>query len=144
MDKLRECPFCGNEGDIAEGQTFGFARQFQPCCRHCGLTLDIYDTLEQAISAWNTRAEQPNEPLTLDELKQMDGEPVWVKEITDKPIDGDYWGIIKLNYSAQYVRIHGDVVISPPTDGRSALGATTISYCGKTWLAYRQKPKEDD
>ena len=104
----------------------------------------MFNDKNRAISAWNARAEQPNEPLTLDELKQMDGEPVWVKEITDKPIDGDYWGIIKLNYSAQSVRIHGDIVISPPTDGRSALGATPISYYGKTWLAYRQKPKEAD
>lgn len=33
---------------------------------------------EQVILEWNCRAQQPNEPLTLEQLRQMDGEPVWI------------------------------------------------------------------
>ena len=32
---------------------------------------------EQVILEWNHRTQQPNEPLTVDELRKMDGGPVW-------------------------------------------------------------------
>ena len=120
MDKLRECPFCGNEGDIAEGQTYGFARQFQPCCRHCGVALDIYDTCEQAITAWNTRADEHNEPLSLEELDALDGEPVYI-------VDAYHGGMP-----------HWAIWDTAMIDDDEA------EDYGKSWLAYRQKPKEDD
>lgn len=34
---------------------------------------------EQVILDWNRRAQQPNEPLTVDELRQMIGQWVWVE-----------------------------------------------------------------
>ena len=37
----------------------------------------LHGALEQAEDKWNRRAEEKNEPLTLEELRQMDGEPVW-------------------------------------------------------------------
>lgn len=32
---------------------------------------------EGEVNDWNRRYEPPNEPLTLEELRQMNGEPVW-------------------------------------------------------------------
>ena len=37
----------------------------------------------------------PNEPLTLDELREMDGEPVWVEEV-------EHWALIDIEKSGQW------------------------------------------
>ena len=41
---------------------------------------------------------QPNEPLTLDELREMDGEPVWVEEV-------EHWALIDIEKSGQWAGI---------------------------------------
>ena len=74
------------------------------------------------------------EPLTLDELRKMDGEPVWIVEEPD-------WGHWELSADAEdyvtdrepsfYGMKHND------QDGRYGLHKLG-------WLAYRQKPEEDD
>ncbi len=40
--------------------------------------LDFEDALYMAITALHKQAEAENKPLTLDELRKMDGEPVWI------------------------------------------------------------------
>ena len=87
------------------------------------------DALNRAISAWNRRAQPANEPLTLDELRGMDGEPVWVvcgiyadwriQEFID---EGAYKGFIKF----------------------SDRSAEPISDYGKNWLAYRYPPERSE
>lgn len=44
----------------------------------------LFDTAEDAISALS----QPNEPLTLEQLRQMDGDPVYIPEI-------ECWALVK-------------------------------------------------
>lgn len=57
-----------------------------------------------------------NEPLTLNELRKMDGEPVWCVSLGAKLSRGDGWYIGVNNwYMGGY---------------------------GKKWMAYRQKPEE--
>lgn len=68
-------------------------------------------------------------PLTLEELRQMDGEPVW--------IEADHYGVY-----ADVVRIQGQ------EDGKRYVHfkinwRLQENGCGKTWLAYRHKPKEE-
>ena len=73
-----------------------------------------------------------NEPLTLDDLRKMDGEPVWIVEYPD-------WGHWELSTDAEdyvtdrepsfYGMKHND------PDGRYGLHKLG-------WLAYRQKPEE--
>lgn len=65
-------------------------------------------------------------PLTLDELREMDGEPVWIR--------------------AKHYGIYADIVnIMGKEDGERRVHFS-INYrlqengCGKTWLAYRHKP----
>ena len=48
----------------------------------------LFDTAEEAISALSP----PNEPLTLEELREMDGEPAWWDDG-----DGSCWGIISVD-----------------------------------------------
>ena len=64
--------------------------------------------------------------LTLDELRQMDGEPVWVQS----PGVPEYgrWAIVE-GVGENCLFLHDDF---------------TCHDYGKTWLAYRQKPEEDD
>ena len=67
--------------------------------------------------------------LTLDELRQMDGEPVWV-ELT--AVNDGYWDI----------HLHTD---DDTGDYESLLRIPLKNrYYGKTWLAYRSKPKEEE
>lgn len=71
-------------------------------CPYCGADL-------------NRRTQQPNEPLTLEELREMDGEPVWVESHGASFTHGDGWYI-----SANKFHLSG---------------------YGKTWLAYRRPPE---
>ena len=67
-------------------------------------------------------------PLALDELHRMDGEPVWV-EFQDG--SGGCWGIVHITVFNHIVFANGlFCTIGKP-------------YYGKTWLPYREKPKED-
>ena len=80
--------------------------------------------------------EQPaNEPLTLDELRGMDGEPVWCEYINLQGARRDRkWCICHT--------IYGDI---QPMDGYAEGGTDTSAICyGKTWLAYRRKPERSE
>lgn len=70
--------------------------------------------------------ELPNNPLTLEQLRGMDGEPVWVQY---GQYDGE-WLIVAWNiYDAiSYAR-------------KAPFKLSVYSY-GDTWLAYRRKPEE--
>lgn len=71
---------------------------------------------------------ESNAPLTLDELRKMDGEPVWV-EFQDG--SGGCWGLVHITVFNHIVFANGlFCTIGKP-------------YYGKTWLPYREKPKED-
>ena len=92
--------------------------------------LSYYEALDLAISALRqqetvTDSHQLNEPLTLDELREMGGEPVWVQS----PGVPEYgrWAIVE-GVGENCLFLHDDF---------------TCHDYGKTWLAYRQKPEED-
>ena len=97
----------------------------------CGpsATEDNVDAVRLSIVALKEKAARDDpRPLTLEELRQMDGEPVWVK--------ADHYGTF-----ADVVRIHGK-------ESGDAFVGVKICYrlqengYGKTWIAYRHKPKE--
>lgn len=66
----------------------------------------------------------PNDPLTLEELRGMDGEPVW--------LSGD--GLNK------YDIFHGECV---PGWADFYWGRLSFYCYSKDWLAYRRKPEEE-
>ena len=76
MTTLKPCPFCGGEAterDFKSPFTDGWVG-----CRECHIFIDrAKDGKPAAVAAWNRRAQPANEPLTLKQLRQMDGEPVW-------------------------------------------------------------------
>ena len=67
----------------------------------------------------------PNAPLTLEELRGMDGEPVWVD--FPKCPEASGWRLISAGRHCVY-------------DG--LLGDCDFENCGNTWLAYRRRPEE--
>ena len=70
---------------------------------------------------------QPNEPLTLEQLREMDGEPVWIAN--PDALEYGRWGIVDGVYQAeddQVLMLRGDY---------------SCHYYGKTWLAYRHPPE---
>ena len=83
-------------------------------CSHGGLCC-LYES---------QRTIKENQPLTLDELRKMDGEPVWVQS----PGVPEYgrWAIVE-GVGENCLFLHDDF---------------TCHEYGKTWLAYRQKPEE--
>lgn len=55
MEKLKPCPFCGNEAEIngRDRLHYWFAQ-----CIECGATQYGKETKEEAIEAWNRRTER--------------------------------------------------------------------------------------
>lgn len=66
-------------------------------------------------------------PLSLEELREMDGEPVFIVRLeSDNPADRD-WSLVDLKYDMC----------------RTVTGGLAVfELYGKTWLAYRRKPEE--
>lgn len=96
--------------------------------------LDFEDALWVAISALRqqeavTNRNGLNEPLTLAELRQMDGEPVFV--VTDRLKE---WCLVHSHNSDDV--IGGGIIMT-----RRTAEKRTYQYAcyGKTWLAYRSK-----
>ncbi len=63
-------------------------------------------------------------PLTLDELRGMDGEPVWIVPMRGS---GGFctWMLVDAEYELCR-EAHGEMAV--------------FENCGKTWLAYRRRP----
>ena len=97
----------------------------------------LREALDMAISALRQQdhfreVTKKVEPLTMDELRKMDGEPVWIVEYPD-------WGHWELSADAE------DYVTDRDTDFYGMKHNDTAGRYGLHklgWLAYRQKPEE--
>ena len=71
-------------------------------------------------------ARDKNPPLTLEELREMDGEPVWIIPMRGS---GGFctWMLVDAEYELCR-EAHGEMAV--------------FENCGKTWLAYRRRPEE--
>ena len=83
---------------------------------------DIVMMIQTAPTIVQTNA---NVPLTLEDLRQMDGEPVWVDFPKCQEASG--WMLISVSRHCVY---------------NGLLGDCDFGNCGKNWLAYRRKPEE--
>ena len=96
--------------------------------------LSYYEALDLAISTLRkqeqldkvSQGSSQDKPLTLDELRRMEGQPVYIVENTE------YWAIVNsFDQAGVYLLSYGN----PDDYGY-------FGFYGKTWLAYRQKPEE--
>lgn len=56
MAELKPCPFCGGEADVVDNEVFVDVSCRNHRCRGWADTL-MYDSKNEAIEAWNRRAE---------------------------------------------------------------------------------------
>lgn len=92
------------------------------CDDLCGCRSDCI--VLQAIKALRVLADQEDPaPLTLEELLQMEGEPVWVK----------HW------HGGEWIIVYWDYVERIAYTRQACLHKHEY---GESWIAYRSKPKE--
>ena len=96
--------------------------------RPCGM--ELRDAVDMAISALRQQDQSPDSgkmmPLTLDELRQMDGEPVYCVEITGR----EEWLFRRDGgFADMYGEFTSDDFMS-------------WDNYGKLWWCYRKKPEE--
>ncbi len=98
--------------------------------------LEHYGSESRKVSAdeyWDDRAvhtpKLPNPPLTLEELREMDREPVWVVGVTSINKFRGHWDICDWE--------NGKVVSFP-----YCMENPDIGQYGITWRAYRRRPEE--
>ena len=111
MSELKPCPFCGGEARVMQ---YG-EQEYLPTCNDCHCILDYCFLCEEdAVETWNRRTQPKgveidtvkpveidqfkNAPLTLDELRGMAGEPVWMAR--DKE-----WAFISVVATEPYAQI---------------------------------------
>jgi len=88
-DELKSCPFCGSVAEV-HYQPFDCAPDmYRVDCFSCGAGVELYDTEEQAITAWNTRHESDMLPQwiknclfdKMDDLRDIVDSPFVVPQI---------------------------------------------------------------
>lgn len=87
-----------------------------------------------ARKALQSTLTQPNEPLTLEQLREMDGEPVYVVP-KDKPAHCGGWCGVTVWKCDRYS------YVSLLRDADSGWG---FEKYGKTWIAYRRPPEGEE
>ena len=97
-----------------------------------------YDGIRLLIERQPTLT-QPNEPLTLEELREMDGQPVWVKRLKGLSVCDTGWAVIE--YVAGAIKGKFWRILWP---GSEVCDTPLASNYGKTWLAYRRPPEGEE
>ena len=121
---LEPCPFCGSTNIVYERYRHEVGRRWRCWCADCSACIDPGWAANPGTvrERWNRRATQPNPPLTLEDLRNMDGEPVFIRPPGS---DSGDWALVDLEYELC----------------RTSKGAPAIfDTYGKTWIAYRRKP----
>lgn len=98
------------------------ANMFENMRRHQAPSDGVFfaDILREAIALLKTHPEsQPNEPLTLEELRKMDGQPVWLN------VAGGVWALVGVADGVFWMDLGGSIDMD--------------HLAGK---AYRRPPKE--
>lgn len=70
-----------------------------------------------------------SEPLTLNELREMDNQPVWIEDVGEYKWHGSGWAIVDLEH----------FLVRKTSNGNPAF----FERYGKEWIAYRQKTEEE-
>lgn len=67
-DELKPCPFCGGK---AEFEYYWWGESLTIKCTNCGASTDTYCYDNEAMDAWNKRAQPTFTPDELDGIRQM-------------------------------------------------------------------------
>lgn len=94
-------------------------------------TADLIESLQEDIKIYRGF---PNEPLMLEELRGMDGEPVWT--VTRGLEHTGRWELLEFSKG----NVKGREVITMCNLAEGQYDAFADTY-GQTWLAYRHPPE---
>ena len=83
---------------------------------------------------------QPNEPLTLEELREMNGEPVWVKRLKGLSVCDTDWAVVQFHLDPGVK--HYEISVFWP--GSEYEDTPSEDDYGKTWIAYRRPPEGEE
>ena len=97
--------------------------------KHNG-AVDMLREVEREVKEASTLT-QPNEPLTLEQLREMDGEPVWIKRLKGLSVCDTGWAVVDVCPNQIRVSWFGSEVEDEPSE----------KDYGETWLAYRRPPE---
>ena len=81
----------------------------------------------------------PNEPLTLEQLREMNGEPVWVTSARERGNIPSRWVLFA---GVSKSKRNSDVFVFATTGGIGQ-GYEAVNY-GKTWNAYCRPPEGEE
>lgn len=125
---LKPCRICGNTEIVYEKYQHGAGPRWRCWCTKCLACIDPGWAQSQSAvrDIWNQ--EPANDPLTMEELREMSGEPVWIHSSIFQEDRG--WRVIK----------YAGVLGIDFTDGRYF----PLADYDKSWLAYRRKPEGGD
>ena len=120
------------------------------CCTNCKLQFDCDEVecfLEDALfylkeyrwiqeNCADTLAEKypsENVPLNWDELKQMEGKPVWVDPLSTKALHTPGWGLVGKTSFTTWAGVECCSIVKV-----GVTYALPVGEYGKTWQAYRK------
>jgi len=89
LSELKPCPFCGGKAIV-----FHCAGMCYVKCVPCQVEI-LRNTRDEAVNDWNRRAQPANEPLTLEQMRGMDGEPVYLVDTVNPVRSG--WHLVSVN-----------------------------------------------
>lgn len=129
MDKLKPCPMEAREAVTVESALAYMEKMRSICDTDDGPVPQVYD---MAIAALR-RATPESKPLTLEELRKMQGQPVYV-------IEGDKQGYAIVNWEGASSLKHMYFSRTGTAEGMTAEPVFESGY-GNKWLAYARKPE---
>ena len=142
MSELKPCPICGATLKIYSPEDwkptfYDPDSGGDPCNAVCDCGFQFSNgsyNYAEFVAALNRRAQPDNEPLTIDELRGMDGEPVYIVAHPD-------WGHWELSEDAEDYfdcRDEDFYGMTMPPSLPDPMGRYGLHVLG--WLAYRRKP----
>ena len=120
--RTHKCSHCSRQLDIYYCES----RLYLVRCKHCKIvSLVEAGNPNEAAEKVSRRAEPENKIFTVKQLKQMSGDPVWIKKLTCPELS--HW-IIVGGYDKNSIF-------------STAGGEYPITFYAKTWLPYARKPE---
>jgi len=96
----------------------------------------LLDQVLHDIQAMPTLA-LPDEPLTPEQLREMNGQPVWIKQLKGLSVCDTDWAVVEFRLAPDVK--HDKIRVWWP--GSEDEDTPSEDDYGKTWLAYRRPPE---
>lgn len=138
---LKKCPFCGGDAEIWHEMHPPFCEYVY--CKKCGFRTLKHIDAQNAIIDWNRRFDPPNDPLTLEQLREMGGEAVWVESLEGIRKSG--FGIVHLFPPPSLGVVRKIWIFGGESEFWQDIPwprSKKRQEYGKRWIAYRRKPEE--